>query len=116
MPTRKIEKPQWRPFLDSVSKGLVGKRAQIEVASLGIGDQVQAEWVPLFGITYDPKDDIVEIALEGIDHLINHPQELWADIGPGGALATLEVIDGDGVRQILKLRDPLMLSLPSAAG
>ncbi len=115
MATRKLDKPEWRPLLDSISKGLVGTRAEIEVASLALGDQIQAEWPPLLGIAYDPKDDIIEIALEGIDHLINHPQELWADIGPGGALASLEIIDGDGAHQILKLRDPLMLPSPSAA-
>ena len=32
--TRKLEKAQWRPFLDTVSKLLEAKEAEIEVASL----------------------------------------------------------------------------------
>jgi hypothetical protein len=38
--------------------------AEIEVASLDLGDQIQAEWLPLIGITYDPNDDVVEVALD----------------------------------------------------
>jgi hypothetical protein len=44
-----------RPFLDTVSKLLEAKEVEIEVASLDLGDQVQAKWLPLIGITYDPK-------------------------------------------------------------
>ena len=49
---------------DRLSKTLEGKQAEIEVASLSLGDQVEAEWLPLHGITYDPNDDLVEVALE----------------------------------------------------
>ena len=114
MTIRKLEKREWRPYLDRVSKGLVGKRAEIEVASLALGDQILAEWLTLFGITYDPKDDIVEIALDGVDHLITKPQEVYVDEGPLG-VSSVEIIDAAGVRQIIKLRDPLMLPAPSAA-
>lgn len=116
MATRKLDKAEWNPLLARVSKSLVGKRAEIEVASLKLGDQVEAEWLPILGIAYDPKDDIVEIALDGVDHLISDPQEVWVDIGPAGLLVSLEVIGGDGTRQIVMLRDPLMLPAPSAAG
>src|SRR6266540_3009494 len=106
MTIRKLEKPEWRPFLDVVSKLLEAKEAEIEVASLDLGDQVQAEWLPLLGITYDPNDDIVEVALDGLDHMIHKPRELYAEEGPGG-LTALEIIDADDVKQIVKLRDPL---------
>jgi hypothetical protein len=108
MSVRKIDKQDWAAFCDAVSKGLSGRHAEIEVESLDIGSQVEAESLPLLGVTYDPKDDIMEIALDGLDHLISHPRALNADIGPGG-LMTLEVIDADNAHQIVKLRDPLML-------
>jgi len=111
---RKLEKSQWRTYFDRMSKALAGKRAEIEVASLKLGDEIEAEWLPLIGITYDPKDDILEIALEGIDHLINKPREVWVEEN-GLELSSLEVIDADGARQIVVLRDPLMLPAPSAA-
>jgi len=112
MAAQKIDKSEWRVFFDLLSKGLVGTRAEIEVASLSLGDQIEAEWLPLLGITYDPKDDLLEIALEGVDHLINHPTEIWADAA-AGELLSFEVIDGEGVSQIIHLREPLMLPSPN---
>ena len=114
MATRKLDKTQWRTFFDRLSKMLEGKQAEIEVVSLGLGDQVEAEWLPLIGIAYDPNDDIVEVALEDLDHLIAKPRDVYVEEGPGGLVA-LEIVDADDVKQIVKLRDPLMLPSPSQA-
>jgi|SRR6267142_3345293 len=110
--TRKLEKAQWRPFLDMLSKLLEAKEAEIEVASLDLGHQVQAKWLPLLGIAYDPNDDVVEVALDGLDHMIHRPREIYVDDEVGG-LTSLEIVDADGVRQIVKLKDQLMLPAPS---
>jgi hypothetical protein len=104
-----------RPYFDRISKAVIAKRAEIEVASLALGDQIEAEWLPLIGIVYDPKDDRLEIALDGLDHLIPHPQQVYID-EKEGQLNSLEVIDRDGVSQIVQLRDPLMLPAPSTTG
>ena len=114
MSTRKLPKTEWQTYFDRVSKGLEGKLAEIEVASLALGDQVEARWLPLLGIVYDPKSDIVEIALEGLDHMIPKPRDIAVQEGPTG-LASLEVTDEDGVMQIVKLRDPLLLPPPSGS-
>src|SRR3979490_2605887 len=111
MTIHKLEKAEWRPFLDLVSKVRPAKQAEIEVASLKLGDQVEAEWLPLLGLAYDPNDDIVEVALDGLDHMIPRPRELYID-NFIGSLSSLEIIDADGVKQIVKLRDPLMLPPP----
>ena len=113
MTTRKLDKTHWRTFFDRLSTTLEGKQAEIEVASLRLGAQLQADWLPLLGIAYDPNDDIVEVALEGLDHLISKPRELYIEEGAGG-LTALEIVDADDVKQIVKLRDPLMLPSPSA--
>jgi hypothetical protein len=112
MAVQKIDKPEWRAFFDWFSRGLLGARVELEVASLDLGDQIEAEWLPLLGITYDDKDDLLEIALEGVDHLIYGPREVWADLNVG-ELMSFEVIDDRGVSQIIKLRQPLMLPSPS---
>ena len=113
MAIRKLDKTKWQAFFDRVSKGLIGKRAEIEIASLALGSQIEAEWLPLFGIVYDPKNDIIEIALEDLDQMVRTPREVYIDDSPSG-LASVQIIDGDGARHIIKLRDPLMLP-PSAA-
>jgi hypothetical protein len=114
MTPRKLDKTEWRAYCDRVSKGLAGKRAEIEIASLDLGSQIEAKWLPLLGIVYDPKNDIIEVALEGLDHMVRKPREVYVD-DDQGELASLEIIDGDGVHQIINLRDPLMLPPPSTA-
>jgi hypothetical protein len=114
MTTRKLDKRQWPTFFDGVTRMLEGERAEIEVVSLRLGDQVEAEWLPLLGIAYDSKDDIVEVALDGLDHLIPKPREIYVEDGAQGLLA-LEIVDADEVRQIIKLRDPLALPTPARA-
>jgi hypothetical protein len=111
---KQLEKSQWRAFFDRITKALIGKLVEIEVASLKLGDQVAAEWLPLLNITYDPKEDILQIGLEGADHLIRKPREIYVE-GQGLEIPSLEVIDAEGVRQIILLRDPLMLPAPSTA-
>jgi hypothetical protein len=113
MSLRKLEKPEWRPFLDTVSRLLTGKVAEIEVASLKLGDQVEAEWLPLIGIAYDPKNDLVEVALEGLDHLIYRPREIYLENG-ASKLTSLDIVDADGVHQIVKLKDQLALPAPKS--
>ena len=102
MGTRASLKPEWQTYCDRISKELVGKLAEIEVAALALGDQTAAKSLTLLGITYDPKDDLVEIALEGIDHLIRKPQDIFVDEGPHG-LISMVVVDADQRQQIVKL-------------
>lgn len=113
MAPRKLDKTEWRGVCDRISKALIGKRAEIEIASLPLGSQIESEWLPLLGVVYDSKNDLIEIALDGLDHLVRRPREVYVDVGVGGLL-TMEIVDGDGVRQIIKLRDPLMLPPVSA--
>jgi hypothetical protein len=108
MATVKLDKGTWQTYFDRITKLLVGKQAEIEIAALNIGDQIEAEWLPLLGVSYDPKDDLVEVLVEGLDHLIHNPREIFVDQVPTG-LASMLVIDADDVQQIIRLRDPLML-------
>jgi hypothetical protein len=103
-----VPQAEWRPFFDRMSKALLGKWAEIEVASLELGDQIIAEWVPLIGITYDTKDDLLDVALDRSNHLIRHPRDIVVEETPTG-LASVAVIDAEGARQIVRLKEPLML-------
>jgi hypothetical protein len=107
-----VPQAEWRGVFDRMSKALLGKSAEIEVASLDLGDQIVAEWVPLLGITYDSADDLLDVALDRSNHLIRRPKEIVVEETPGG-IATVAVVDHDGARQIIRLKAPLML--PAAA-
>jgi hypothetical protein len=114
MTARKLDKQEWQAFLDRVSTLLESRQTEIEVASLALGDQVQAKWLPLLGLVYDRKDDLVEVALDGLDHMIRKPREIYADVG-GEGLLSLEIVDAEGVKQVVRLKDPLMLPAPRRA-
>jgi hypothetical protein len=114
MPTRKIDKAQWRDFLDAATQELVGAQAEVEVSGLSLGHQIEVKWLGLFGCNYDPRTDAIEIALDGVDHIIYEPRELWVDVSNKG-LVTLEIVGSDETRQIVRLREPLLLAPPELA-
>jgi hypothetical protein len=110
--TEKLDKSTWKPFLEQLSESIgAGKHVLIEIASPALVAQIEADWVPLLGMAYDPKDDLVELALEGLDHLIHGPKEIYAETGTEG-LQSLDIIDRDEVHHIVLFKSPLLLPLP----
>lgn len=103
-----VPRPEWKPFFDRLSSALLGKLAEIEVASLELGDQIAAEWVPMLGVTYDTRDDVLDVALDRINHRIQQPREILVEQN-GEGIRSIDVVDGDGARQIIRLKTPLML-------
>lgn len=108
-----VPKAEWRAFFDRMSEGLLGKRAEIEVASLELGDQIVADWLPMIGITYDSRNDLLDVALDKLNHLIRQPTEIMVAEGPSG-LTSVAVVDNRGVRQVIRMKEPLMLPVPSS--
>ena len=41
-----VPQAEWKAYFNQMSKALIGKRAEIEVASLELGDQIAVEWIP----------------------------------------------------------------------
>jgi hypothetical protein len=103
-----VPSSEWRRFFDRMSNALLGKWAEVDVASLDLGDQIVAEWIPVLGITYDAKDDLLDVALDRTSHLIRHPREIVVEETSAG-LSSVAVLDEGGVRHIVKLKEPLML-------
>lgn len=114
MKTEKLDKSAWHGYFDAISKVLPGKQAEIEVDSLKLGAQLETEFAPLLGITYDERGDMLEIFLEGMEHNIPHVREIHVD-HDGVMLNSVLVTDADGVQQIIRLRDPAMLPAPPRA-
>ena len=111
MTIRKLEKSEWRSFFDGLSRLRSGNLGEIEVVSPRLGDQVEAEWVPVQGLSYDPKDDVLAMDLENLEHLIWKPLEIYVDM-EGLRLSSMAVVDAEGAKQILKLREPVALPAP----
>ena len=79
------------------------------MASLDLGDHIVAEWIPLLGITYDSRDDLLDVALDRSNHMIRHPRDIVVEETSAG-LTNVAVIDEDGARHVVRLKP---LKLPS---
>lgn len=108
MTIRSLDKQQRQAYFDRVSQEIGSTEAQIEVAGSRLGSQRGSDWVRLMGLTYDPRSDSMEISLEELDHRIMHPREIYVDDGADG-LHSIEIIDEDDNKQIIRLRQPLKL-------
>jgi hypothetical protein len=110
---KKLETERWGPYLDQISKHLLGQLAEVMVESLKLGGQVEAEWVQIFGVNYDHKDDIVIISLAGLEHVIHTPKTIFIDESTG-QLTSVEIIDLADIHHLVQLRTPLSLAAPAA--
>ena len=113
MGIQKFERSKWTDVCAAVSVALLGKRAEIEVVSLSDGLLIEAQWLPVIGIAFDPVNDSMRIMLDGVDHFVFQPREMYLDFGLGG-VQSLGILDNENAWQIVLLRDPLMLPRPAA--
>lgn len=109
MGVTKLEKEKWESYFDDLSKNLPAVEVQLEVIDEEIGDQVEVEYSPLTGLSYDPKDDVFEIQLkETHDHLIYHPQEIYIN-QEDEKITSVEIVNKEGVKYVLKLKPAIPL-------
>jgi hypothetical protein len=106
-----IDRAEWEHYCERVSKALATTEGEIEVDSLALGSQVETRWLPFIGISYDPNDDVIDVALEGVDHIVEHPRELRAETDIGG-LQAIQIIDREGMQHLVRLRQALALPAP----
>jgi hypothetical protein len=101
-------------LLQELTKEHEGDEVTIELLDQEFGDESEVERLPLAYVDYDPKDDMVVVAVGGRDqrypvvlrHFVEHPQRVLADsYGPEGGLA-LDILGSDGARTIVTLHTP----------
>jgi hypothetical protein len=108
MQLQKLDRWQWTGVCAAISLGLLGKRAEIEVVSPTDGLLTEAPRQPVLGIVYDQSNDALKIMLDGLDHFIFNPTELYLEFALG-SVQSLGILDRENAWQIVLLRDPLML-------
>lgn len=113
MATRELAKTELEPYFDRVSKTLGTQNVEIEVAALDLGDQIQAEWTGLTSLSYDPKNDTLDVVGPTLDHRIHAPATVYVQETDDG-LHAVDVERGDGVKEIIRLSRPLALPAPAA--
>ncbi len=102
-----LDRENWDKELTWLWKKLDGKEVMVEVEALNLGDQIEAEHVPLRGLSYDPKDDVVQVWVEGVDHLIHHPQKIMVVYDDDGKLVAIDITDKDGEQHLINTKEPV---------
>lgn len=106
--TRQIPQADWKAYFDDLTKRFFKdanpEAAIVEVISPDLGSQVAADHVRAHGVTYDPRSEALEIALDGVDHLVYHPKEIWVVEEDNGFVSALEVVRDDGTREVVRFQ------------
>lgn len=107
MTTRQLGRDEWGKYFDHITRTLVHEKApiytEVRVMNPIIGAQVETAWQPLVGITFNPREETLEIATEMVDHMIGAPTEVYVIEGEEGLPVTVEVV-ADGTKQVIELR------------
>lgn len=105
-----IPRDDWQAYFEDFSRNQPDYIAQMEVLGDEIGAETEAAGTHLAAITYDRKDDIVVIGLDGaadgvaeeVEHVIDKPLKITVDETAGGEIA-FEIEDAEGTRTVLRL-------------
>lgn len=103
---KQLPREKWQGYFDAFTKQYLRDElpedAEIQVISPEIGDQEQARNIRLQGVTYDRKDNVLQILLENYDHLIYRPQEIRVEEGDDGFIRQMEVKREDGTLEVIR--------------
>ncbi len=76
MQTREIKRAEWPDFFDEFSRQYTGTPVRVEVLDAEVGAQVAANNLPLVGVSAEPNDDTIWVAVaRGADDHITHSVE-----------------------------------------
>jgi Family of unknown function (DUF5335) len=101
---------RWVWQLEQLTKDRVGEYVTIEILDPAHGDGQAAERLPFAYAAYDPRDDVVVIAVGGntptypvvLRHMIWHPTEVAVDADIGA----LKVVEKEGTTTITSFHRP----------
>ena len=103
MSTYVLARAEWRRYCDRLSRELAGRRVELDVASLDLGDHVEARWLPFLGIVFDGRADVLEgreLAGQAVQ-LVHLAHALEQQVARGG----LDLV-GDLARAVAELEAP----------
>jgi hypothetical protein len=104
------DRKEWVAQLEQLTKDHQGQYVTIEILHPAYGDLPEAERLPFAYAAYDPRDDVLIIAVGGntpkypvvLRHLISHPAEVDVDVDAGA----LKVVEKDGTTTITSFYRP----------
>jgi len=113
---REILRDEWVEYLDSFSRQHEGWLVTVEVFGADIGAQVEAQELPLQGITAELKgggEDAITVILGGkgaerVAHSIAQPTHVRVEQTAEGANMALQIESGGGITTLVRFRSALL--------
>ena len=106
--TTKIPHERLQNYFDTFTKHFLlhesTNAADVEVLTPELGDQFEAEGARLMGISYDPHTRSIDIELEGGEHRVYNPSEVWVVEEGDGHLKSIEMVQPGGTRELVRIR------------
>jgi hypothetical protein len=101
----------WSATLKEFTNRNAGRRTVLEIDSIDIGAQEEEQDYPLKGVTFDPRDQRVQIMVgeEGsverhLTHSIGNPEQIDVLRRADGRDEALRIVHGNGSQTLLVLR------------
>lgn len=108
MHSKEISQTDWQAYFNKVTKSLANRAASVEVTGFNVGDEMLAKGIMLQGLSYDAKNNLMEVSSEKFHHLIHSPKRIFVS-NEGGNIDSVEIIDGEETRHIIRFLHPLPL-------
>jgi hypothetical protein len=102
------KRSDWKTALDQLTVDHADDAVTIEVIDPTVGPRSQAERLPFTYLTYDPKDDVVIVAVGGrtsrypvvLRHMIWHPSEVDVSVEDAPRIS-VRVVEPDGTTTLI---------------
>ncbi len=105
--TNPIRPEAWTSYFDAFSKRFlrddVPEIATVDVRGRWMGERRAVTGARVHGITYDHHDRVLDVALAGANHLIQHPVAIWVREAGDGFIEEMTVLRDDGAREVITL-------------
>jgi hypothetical protein len=108
-----LPRDTWHEALDEITQIHEGDDVIVEVVSSNLGDQVEAERLPLLYLEYDYKDDAVIVALGDrtehepvLRHMIHRPRNVFVHPPRPRTSWAVDVVGGDGTQTLVTFYRP----------
>lgn len=114
MSTREVKRNEWTSFFDVFSKQHEGWIASLEVLGDEVGAQAEAVELPFEGISVNAKDEPQSLVInlgrtaeDHVSHTVERPQHVWLRQTEEGANDSLEIVEEDNQKTLLRFRSPI---------
>ncbi len=114
MSTREVTRNEWTSFFDVFSKQHEGWIASLEVFGDEVGAQTEAVELPFEGISISTEDEPQSLVInlgrateDHVSHTVERPRHVWLKQTEAGADDSLEIVQENNQKTLLRFRSPV---------